>query len=125
MTFLSEDSGLTWTLTQDNADAPLSPMALSADGAQGVAVQYSGAEGILTFSAGPRRPFLNSASLGNKLTLSWLVPSSDFALQESSDLYSPNWTTLSATPTLNETNLHYEVSVPSPADTRFYRLKQP
>jgi hypothetical protein len=39
-------------------------------------------------------------------------------------LTATNWTDVPATPTLNLTNLHYEVSASPSLGSRFYRLKQ-
>jgi hypothetical protein len=58
------------------------------------------------------------------LGLSWLVPSTSFVLQQSFDLSSPNWTDTPTAPTLDFTNLHYEVTVSPSLGSRFYRLKQ-
>jgi hypothetical protein len=66
---------------------------------------------------------LNIALANNDLTLSWLVPSTNFLLEQSSDL--SNWMGLSNAPALNLTNLHDEVVVPITAGHGFYRLKNP
>ena len=57
------------------------------------------------------------------LALSWIVPSTNFVLQQSSDLIS--WTDAVATPTLNLTNLQNEVTLPLTGSNTFYRLKTP
>ena len=59
------------------------------------------------------------------LGVSWLVPSTSFVLQQSFDLGSPNWTDVPTAPTLNFTNLHYQVAVSPSFAAGFYRLKQP
>jgi hypothetical protein len=74
----------------------------------------------------PPAPCLRVAPVGNSLLLlSWPVPSGNFALQENHNLNSPNWANVETLPTLNSSNLHYEVSVPMSSDSGFYRLKQP
>jgi hypothetical protein len=46
-----------------------------------------------------------------------------FALQASSDLLAGNWVEITdPKPTLNYTNLHYEVALPTAPGNRFYRL---
>jgi len=52
------------------------------------------------------------------------VPSTRFALQESFDLGSTNWTDVPTMPNLNFTNLHYQVAVSPSLGSSFYRLKQ-
>ncbi len=54
------------------------------------------------------------------LLLSWIVPSMEFALQESPDL--TTWSRVTVSPSLNRSNLHYEVSLPVPTSPKFYRL---
>jgi hypothetical protein len=46
----------------------------------------------------------------------------NFTLQQNSDLGTTNWTDVAMTPTLNYTNLHYEVSVTRGGTSIFYRL---
>ena len=53
----------------------------------------------------------------------WIVPSQNFALQQSSNL--SNWSPAGVTPALNYTNLHYEVTVLRTSGQRFYRLASP
>jgi len=104
---------------------------VSADGSNIVAV---GPDFIFTLRSPapapppPPSPRLSIAVSGTTLTLSWLVPSVPFVLQQSSDLGSSNWVdvALASPPTLNLTNLHNELTLP-PAigvGSQFYRLKQ-
>jgi hypothetical protein len=62
--------------------------------------------------------------LGDSLDISWIVPSTSFVLQQSSDLTATNWTDVPTPPALNFTNLHYEVTASPSLGNRFYRLKQ-
>jgi len=75
----------------------------------------------LDFATTPARN-KHHASNGN-LTLSWIVPSANFVMQQSSDLI--NWTDAVATPTLNLTSLQNEVTLPLTGSSGFYRLKTP
>lgn len=79
--------------------------------------------GIYTFQTTPT-PALTITPSASDFLLSWLVPSTHFVLQENSDLTVANWTDLATQPTLNFTNLHYEVVVSRSSTNRFYRLKQ-
>ena len=101
--------GLTWQA-----------VASSADGNRLVAVAWNG--GIWT-SQTPPAPQLNLKPTGANYDLSWTVPSTNFVLQQSSDL--TGWSDVANPPVLNLTNLQNEV-VLSPAGSRgFYRLKTP
>ena len=66
------------------------------------------------------RPRLEIISRGESLELSWLLPSEPFVLEESPDLLT--WSQVNATPTLNYTNLHDVVNLPTPIVPKFYRL---
>jgi hypothetical protein len=72
----------------------------------------------------PALPRLGLHPAGGNIDISWLVPSKNFVLQENSDLTTTNWAEVPTTPTLNFTNLHYEVAVSPSPGSRFYRLKQ-
>ena len=109
---------LTWT---SNNVPEAFAVASSADGSKLVAVVNGG--GIYTRQTTPA-PALSIVPSGGSLTLSWTVPSMDFALQGNSDLTTTNWIDVATTPTLNFTNLRNEVIVPPPISFHgFYRLK--
>ena len=72
----------------------------------------------------PAAPLLSLAASAGTPIISWLVPSSSFVLQENSDLATTNWTDVPSTPSLNFTNLHYELTLSPVGTSRFYRLKQ-
>lgn len=67
-------------------------------------------------------PQLDIAPKNNSLLLSWLVPSTNFVLQQKSDLTTADWLTLSNTPTLNLSNLNDEVVLPLSNSSGFFRL---
>ena len=115
--YTSTDSGATWT---SNNVPDAFAVASSADGNKLVAVLSGG--GIWTSQSTPT-PVLNISQSGTNLLLSWLVPSMDFVLQQNPDFTTANWTSVPTTPTLNFSNLQYEVTVPLLRDHRFYRLK--
>lgn len=118
---ISTDSGATWT-GNDSPIATWSSIASSADGHKLVAVVNGG--GIWTSQSTPR-PVLSIAPAGTNFVLSWIVPSMNFVLQQEADLNAPDWTEVTATPTLNFTNLQNQVFLSPPTDNRFYRLRSP
>jgi hypothetical protein len=68
-------------------------------------------------------PQLNLAPSGSYLTVFWIVPSTNFVLQQSADLTS--WTDAANPPILNLTNLQNEVTLSPSNRSGFYRLKTP
>lgn len=118
--FASSDSGATWNpIGVPNTNGPMFIASTSADGNELIAV--SG--GYIYLWQSTPSPQLNIAAANNDLLLSWLVPSTNFVLQLSSDLSS--WTDLTNTPALNPANLHDEVALPFVGTSSFYRLKTP
>jgi hypothetical protein len=97
-------------------------VASSADGNKLVAAVRNG--GIYTWQSAPT-PQLNLTFSNNHFALSWLVPSTNFLLQQNSDLSTTSWTDVTNPPVLNLTNLQNEVTLPSPGSNVFYRLKTP
>ena len=119
--FTSTNFGATW-MSNSVPDNILTSVASSADGSKLVAVTFNG--GIYTSQSIPA-PLMNIALSSSNLDLSWLVPSTNFELQQNSDLSMANWVTVTNTPMLNLTNLQNEV-VLSPTDSSgFFRLKTP
>ena len=116
----STASGATWTWITNIAATPRASVASSADGGNLVAAVNGG--GIYTRQFTPE-PVLNITSASNNLVLSWIVPSMDFVLQQNSDLTTTNWADLTNKPTLNLTNLQYQVSVSLTNGRSFYRLR--
>jgi hypothetical protein len=109
----------TWT-RQTNAPSGTSFVASSADGNKLAAVAYS----VYTGQSTPA-PLLNITPSQGNPSLSWIVPSLDFVLQQNSDLATTNWVALTNTPALNLASLLYQV-MPSPTNSRnFYRLTTP
>jgi hypothetical protein len=66
-------------------------------------------------------PGLSVAASNSVLLLSWIVPSTPVALQQSPDL--ATWSTLTNSRALKFTNLHYLMEVPLSSGQSFYRLK--
>jgi len=125
--FQSDDLGVTWTQT----DAPVAhwfPLACSADGfriaaANGSNWSLNGTNaGPIYISQTTPQPQLAIKPLQDTLLLSWRVPSITFVLHQAPDLTSGKWTPVPVTPSLNYSNLQYQVSIPRPQGTTFYRL---
>lgn len=124
--YTSIDFGATWT--SNNLPAQVYRcVTYSADGSK----LWAGSSGdggmpigggIYTSQTTPA-PHLNLTSSGGNLTASWIIPSANFVLQQSSDL--TLWADLTNAPTLNLTNLQDEVVLSPTNGSGFYRLKTP
>jgi uncharacterized repeat protein (TIGR03803 family) len=118
--YTSTNFGTTWT--QNTAPgSDWNAIASSADGSfMAASVGYPGTGGIYTFNSTPA-PVLGLQSSGGNATISWVIPSADFGLQQSSDLSS--WIDVTNPPVFNLSNLQNQVAVPASASLQFYRLK--
>ena len=68
-------------------------------------------------------PQLNLAPASTNLTLRWTIPSTNFVLQQSSNLVS--WADVTNMPVLNLTNLQNQLTLSPSNGSGFYRLKTP
>ena len=123
--YSSTNSGATWTTN----NAPIgvwNSFASSADGSKliGAGADLSSGSGIFISQTIPT-PQLNIASLNNNLVLSWIIPSTNFVLQQNLDLTMTNWTDVTNTPTLDLANLQDEMVLSPTNGSGFYRLKTP
>jgi len=127
--YVSTNSGTSWTLNASSNNWGF--VASSADGTKLVAVLGGGVSdgvetilpgGIWTSQTAPA-PLINLASANGNLKLSWIVPSTNFVMQQSADLIS--WTDVTNPPTLNLTDLQEEVVLSPTNSSGFYRLKTP
>jgi hypothetical protein len=99
-------------------------IALSADGNKLVAVAPpAGALGGIWTSQSTPSPRLNIAPINCNLAFSWIIPSTNFVLQQSCDLIS--WVTLTNVPTLNLTSLQNQTTLSPTNSIGFYRLSTP
>lgn len=119
--YSSDDSGNTW-VTNNVPSGNWNYVASSADGNVLAAVDSSGSEPGLWTSQTSTAPNLNVAVRNNNLTLSWIVPSINFLLQQNSDLTTADWTDVTNAPVLNPMNLQEEVTLPLTNNNCFYRL---
>ena len=97
-------------------------MASSADGSKLVLVVYKG--GIWTLQTTPA-PVMNITNSDGNLTLSWIIPSTNFVLQQCTDLSAGDWMAVTNQPVLNLTNLQNQVTLPLPTNNVFFRLSTP
>ncbi|MGD0350032.1 MAG: sialidase family protein [Verrucomicrobiota bacterium] len=124
--YTSTDLGTTWM----SNNAPFQVyccVASSADGGKLVAGSVGDpynpqGGGIYTLQTTPA-PQLNLAPSGSNLTVSWIIPSTNFVLQQSS--YLTSWADVTNPPTFDLTNLQDEVVLSPTNSSSFYRLKTP
>lgn len=129
--YLSSNSGITWgqqnipgqtygwagACVASSADGMKLFLALGAD-------DFGQPNSIFTAYSRPT-PKLCIASSGSGLTLSWLVPSTNFVMQQTSDLPPRNWFAVTNAPTLNPANLQNELILSSSNARAFFRLATP
>lgn len=119
--FFSSDYGNTWVSTNwPEAGWFFPKICSSADGNRLFAV--GSGEGIWTCQLNPSGNLNISRMTSSNLMVSWLVPSTNFVLQQSSDLAMAPWSDVTNLPVLNFTNLQNQVTLPSPGGAAFYRL---
>ena len=119
----STNLGASWT-SNSIPDQPISAMAASADGNRLVVVNGFGGIGMYVSQTTPA-PLLNIAQTEGGQGLSWLIPSTNFVLQQNHDLSTTNWTDVTNAPVLNLTNLQNQVILSPFGSNAFYRLKTP
>ena len=117
--YYSTDFGAIWA--SNSTPSAFSFITSSADGNLLAAI---GGGNIYTLFS-PPAPALSLVPVGSNLVISWLVPSTNFVLQQNSGLTSQNWQTLTNAPTLNLTNLNNELVLRPTNDTGYYRLATP
>lgn len=119
-TFIAVSTNGVWTSNTPPTSQSFSCIASSADGGQLVGAVETGGIYVLRTV---RPPLLKVAETGSGLLLDWLVPCTNFVLQQSTDLLS--WVEVTNSPSLNLTNLHYQVMLSQTNESAFYRLASP
>jgi hypothetical protein len=119
--YTSTNSGTTWVLNR----VPSQYWFAIASSADGDTLLASGATSVtgtsrIYISQTVNAPELNISPASGNLALSWLIPSTDFVVQQSSDLVS--WSSITDAPALNLTNLNNELSLSPTNSTGFFRL---
>jgi hypothetical protein len=127
--YTSADSGTNWTLTDAPTNECWTSAASSADGRELVAVSgvvitsgTSSRQGSIYISQVTPSPVLDIYLSSENLVVSWIVPSLKFALNEATDPAKAAWAPVAVAPTINYSNLQYQVTIPKPQGTMFYRL---
>ena len=113
--YTSSDSGATW-VANSAPNLLWTSVTSSEDGTKLVAVVNGG---------GIYMPMLGISLSSSGVVLSWPTNSINFALQQNVDLSQTNWVDVTNLPTLNLTNLQYELTMPATNGWGFYRLKTP
>ncbi len=119
--YTSTNSGTTW-VSNSVPSQYWYAIASSADGdtllASGT-TSLGGSSGTY-ISQTVNAPELNISPVSGNLALSWLIPSTDFEVQQSPDLIS--WTSITDAPALNLSNLNKELSLSPTNSSGFFRL---
>ncbi len=122
--YVSTNSGASWfsiSVTNEN----WTDVACSADGGALIAVAASDANmdansGAIYRSQFIQPPLMSANPCGNDLLLSWLIPSTNFVLEQSADF--ENWSAVTNAPALNMANLQEQIVVSPTNGAGFYRL---
>jgi hypothetical protein len=119
--YTSTNLGASWQ-TNDVPNKAWQSVAISADGGKVVAVVESDGIYIAQTTPSPQLQITGPKSDPNAL-LCWTIPSMNFVLQQSTNLFS--WSDATNLPVLNLTNLQNQVTFPPSGNKTFYRLKTP
>lgn len=126
--YTSTDAGLSWSSNNVAPQAWVS-VACSADGNLRIAATPVSSRtspvgtGSIWISRVTATPSLNIDLVDTNVLVSWMVPSSDFILQQTSDLAVGEWQDVSTVPTLNLATLQNEVLLPLTSTNAFFRLR--
>lgn len=116
-TYRSTNFGANWTRL--TAPTPWwRGMASSADGGRLVVA----AIGPIYTAQFIQPPTLDIHSTNNSVNVSWIIPSTNFVLRETSDLAASNWIDVADTPSFDMTTLRQSVTTPVIGTNRFYRM---
>jgi hypothetical protein len=115
--YTSTDGGITWQTNLSSAQ--WLGGTVSADGDEMVAVGSGQGTWIGRLTPTPQ---LNIQPQNSTIGLSWLLPSTNFVLQQSSDISAINWAAVTNAPVLNFTNLNEDLNLPITTTNTFFRL---
>jgi hypothetical protein len=118
--YSSTDSGATWI----SNDVPRLAWQALASSADGNLLYAASADGGIWMRRQTPAPVLHAGLTNSNLTVSWLIPSAGFLLQQNTNPASTNWFNGTNPPVLNLTNLQNQVTLPVKAAPRFFRLKE-
>ena len=116
--YTSTNAGIAW-VSNNIPNEQWSSVASSADGNEFIATIQGGGIWIYRTTSAPS---LNVTLSPTNLALSWLIPSTNFVLQQKLDLTTTNWVTLTNAPTFNLTNLNNKFTISPSNSSGFFRL---
>ena len=124
--YVSTNSGFLWS-TNGSPSGAWDGIACSADGQElivaGTSISNSAEQlGSIYISQNIPSPTLSIAPSTTNMTLSWLLPSTNVILQQNPGLIGANWQTVTNAPSLNYSNLQYNIAIPISGSSGFYRL---
>jgi photosystem II stability/assembly factor-like uncharacterized protein len=117
--FTSTDGGATW-VSNSVPNSYFSSIASSADGGRLAATDQG--QSAIWLSRSVPAPDLNISTTNAHPLVSWVVPSTNFVLQQVTGSFAGKWVTLTNKPKLNLTTLRNEVTLPVPSTNVFFRL---
>jgi hypothetical protein len=120
--YISTNSGLSWELSNQQALA-WDSIACSADGHRWWGSRGGG--GGLYSGKSPAAPVVQISETNGSVSLSWIVPSSPFVLQQRVFVDTGIWSELAVTPKMNPSTLCDELLVPATDVRGFFRLASP
>jgi len=115
----STNSGASWVSNSAPDMLGQSKFVSSADGNIVFAMPIVSTTNVFIYQTTPT-PQISISSSASNLELSWLIPSTNFVVQESPDLIS--WSSITNVPALNLTNLNNELSLSPTNGSGFFRL---
>jgi hypothetical protein len=130
--FTSNNSGATWMQASNSNGAfayGAACVATSADGGKAfLGISYDSSYnsgGNLYTSFRPLNPYLNVSNSNSDIALSWIVPSTNFVLQQNSNLSATVWVTVTNIPVFDLITLQEKIILQQTGDAAFYRLQTP
>ncbi len=115
--FTSTNGGVTW-----KPNSLLGSWYCAASSADGSALVVGSTYSGVWTSRTMYSPRLDLQVADTNLLLSWVKPSTNFVLQQTADLKTPNWVSLTNMPSLNLSNLQEQVALPTANGGGFFRL---
>ena len=119
--YVSTNQGVTWA-TNNVPNKVWYSVTSSADGQRFAATTADFENGRIFNSTLAPNPSLQITK-SDGIQIFWLVPSTNFVLQQSSDL--SNWSSVTNPPVLDFTNLQNQIALPLSASNLFFRLATP
>ncbi len=116
--YYSSDYGVTWATNTPSLPV-VGNLVCSADGSK---LAAKGAANTIVIGTVQPAPQLDIKATNGSLAFSWICSTTNFALQQSTDLTATSWNTVTNVPVFNLANLQEQTSLSSSNDTGFFRL---